>query len=296
MAIEKNSEILFVYDAKKTNPNGDMDDENKPRMDHQTDTNLVSDVRLKRYVRDYLEDFKEKELFVNDDAEDAKAKVEKTIDRKTSKQKPITKEELKRIKDRFIDIKFFGAVLGTEGGSDHFTGPIQFNWGYSLNKVELQETKTITSKFSDQKGVGKDFRVKYSLIAFSGGINANRVSDEEENKVKLENSDVELFDTSLIKSIPLHRTRSKIGQMPRLYIRVELKDKQSFLKDLREFVKIDREKEYNSIEDVELDLTPLSEYMKKNDGLIETIHYYKDENLTTKGFDFEQEKCKKIEI
>ena len=53
--VKNNSEILFIYDAKMTNPNGDMDNENKPRMDYDTDTNLVSDVRLKRYLRDYFE-------------------------------------------------------------------------------------------------------------------------------------------------------------------------------------------------------------------------------------------------
>jgi len=50
----KNSDILFIYDAKLCNPNGDPDDENKPRMDYDTHRNLVSDVRLKRYIRDYL--------------------------------------------------------------------------------------------------------------------------------------------------------------------------------------------------------------------------------------------------
>lgn len=283
MAIEKNSEILFIYDAKQTNPNGDMDDENKPRMDHETETNLVSDVRLKRYVRDYLEDFKNKVLFITDKAADSKERAKQL------------KNNGKLQKD-CIDVKFFGAVLAEEGGSEHFVGPIQFNWGYSLNKVELQETKTITSKFSGQKGVGKDFRVKYSFIAFSGGINANRVSNNDEKKVKLEEEDLNLFDESLVKSIPLNRTRSKIGQMPRLYLRVELKDKQSFLKDLREFVKLDRENDYNSIEDVELDLTPLEKYLESNRDIIETVHYYKDANLKTKGFDFEKEKCKKIEI
>ncbi len=51
----KNSEILLIYDAKLCNPNGDPDNENKPRVDYSTYKNLVSDVRLKRYIRDYLE-------------------------------------------------------------------------------------------------------------------------------------------------------------------------------------------------------------------------------------------------
>ncbi|MEI7585497.1 type I CRISPR-associated protein Cas7 [Runella sp.] len=49
-----NKEFLFIFDAALSNPNGDPDTENKPRMDRATKTNLVSDTRLKRTIRDYL--------------------------------------------------------------------------------------------------------------------------------------------------------------------------------------------------------------------------------------------------
>ena len=49
-----NADFLFIYDATLTNPNGDPDRENKPRMDEETKTNLVTDTRLKRYIRDYM--------------------------------------------------------------------------------------------------------------------------------------------------------------------------------------------------------------------------------------------------
>jgi len=52
--IANNSDYLFLYEAIQCNPNGDPDQENKPRMDYDTDTNLVTDVRVKRYIRDYL--------------------------------------------------------------------------------------------------------------------------------------------------------------------------------------------------------------------------------------------------
>jgi CRISPR-associated protein, Csh2 family len=55
-----------------TNPNGDMDNENKPRMDYDTDTNLVSDVRLKRYLRDYFEKQLKEDIFITENAKDAK--------------------------------------------------------------------------------------------------------------------------------------------------------------------------------------------------------------------------------
>ena len=48
------SEMLYIYDAKLSNPNGDPDEENRPRMDEEI--NLVTDLRLKRYVRDYFLD------------------------------------------------------------------------------------------------------------------------------------------------------------------------------------------------------------------------------------------------
>lgn len=49
-----NSEILFIYEARLCNPNGDPDEENRPRIDIKTGRNLVSDLRLKRYFRDYV--------------------------------------------------------------------------------------------------------------------------------------------------------------------------------------------------------------------------------------------------
>ena len=55
---------VHFYDAAQCNPNGDPDQENKPRMDYDTETNLVTDTRLKRYIRDYLS-LSGKYVFVN---------------------------------------------------------------------------------------------------------------------------------------------------------------------------------------------------------------------------------------
>ena len=62
--LKTRSEILFLYDVKDANPNGDPLDENKPRIDEETGINLVTDVRLKRTIRDYLHSFKKMEIFV----------------------------------------------------------------------------------------------------------------------------------------------------------------------------------------------------------------------------------------
>lgn len=62
--IKNRAEILFLYDVSFANPNGDPVDENKPRIDEETGINIVTDVRLKRTIRDYLAYYKGKEVFI----------------------------------------------------------------------------------------------------------------------------------------------------------------------------------------------------------------------------------------
>ncbi len=283
--INNNSEILFLYDAQMCNPNGDMDNENKPRMDYDTFINLVSDVRLKRYIRDYFEDIKGEEIFISNKAKDAKER-NKQID-------AIGKGHLD-----LIDVRLFGAVTAEEDKGGHFTGPVQFNWGYSLHPVEMVDSSTITSSFSSGQGIGKDYRLYYSLIAFSGSINANTAKE-----TNLTEEDLKLFDEAMLNSIPLARTRTKIGQFPRLYLRIELKDKDKFLKDLRSMIKV-TSKNFNleqnlrlirKPEDYELNISPLKEYLEQNRELISCIYYWKDEQISIPEFEqiFIQENWKK---
>ncbi len=66
--ISNNSDFLFIYEAIQCNPNGDPDQENKPRMDYDTNTNLVTDTRVKRYIRDFLKQ-EGQEIFVDMEGE-----------------------------------------------------------------------------------------------------------------------------------------------------------------------------------------------------------------------------------
>ena len=76
------SELLFLYDLNDANPNGDPLDENKPRIDEETETNIVTDVRLKRTIRDYINQRYDDDIFVKEKAstqgegiQDAKARA-----------------------------------------------------------------------------------------------------------------------------------------------------------------------------------------------------------------------------
>jgi len=289
----KNSEILFIYDAKLTNPNGDPDDENKPRMDYDKEINLVSDVRLKRYIRDYLES-KGYEIFVakiDGETVDATERLKRLLNK--DKLGALTKEDVDIILSKLVDVRFFGATMpikaqkGERGASSTFTGPVQFTWGYSLNKVELVRSNTITSLFAGKseggKGeygtFGKDWRLYYSLIAFYGIVSGYRAE-----YTRLTKEDILLLDDAMINAIPqMASTRSKVGQKPRLYLRVEYKDRATFLGDLRGKISLDREEGLRDISDFEVDFSALKDFLYSNREKIERIYIYEDGELKIKN-------------
>lgn len=265
-----NSEILFLYDAKLTNPNGDPDEENRPRMDYEREINLVSDLRLKRYIRDYLMD-KGYDLFVR--------KLDDKSVTAENRMKEFKDSSTEIILDKLIDVRLFGATMTIKGDNKTFIGPVQFNWGYSLNKVELLEA-SITSHFSTsekntQGTIGKDYRVKYSLLAFSGVISGKRAE-----YTKLTENDIDILDDALKNAIPLLATRSKIGQYPRLYIRVEYTNNEFIIGDFRDYIHL-KEKVENirEINECALEINRLVDLLNKNKDRIKTLHYFADERL-----------------
>ncbi|MFY9498598.1 MAG: type I CRISPR-associated protein Cas7, partial [Tepidanaerobacteraceae bacterium] len=105
----KNSEILFIYDAMMCNPNGDPDDENRPRMDYERERNLVSDVRLKRYIRDYLQD-KGYEIFIakfEDQTVNATQRLKKLIEenKQNININKIDKDGIQWLLSKLIDVR-----------------------------------------------------------------------------------------------------------------------------------------------------------------------------------------------
>ena len=303
--LQRNSDFLFLYDATQCNPNGDPDQENKPRMDYDTDTNLVTDTRVKRYVRDYLKATGHA-IFVDgeegakvspasklqavvgrlvtsaDPAEldtlftekpELRAQLQQLVEAEKTPDKVFKKLQGKEnrtlslyllaqlVKQQFVDIRLFGSAFAVEGFNRAYTGPVQLNWGYSLNRVKLMDSNTIASTMNDDNGTfGKDYRVHYSLLAFNGSLNrfAAQVSG-------LTDADAELFRRALWESIPALPTRSKLNQYPKLYVEVVYKDgtANGQLGDLRGYVRASPvngldEKAVRRLSDLTLDLSALT--------------------------------------
>jgi CRISPR-associated protein Csh2 len=173
----KNSEILFIYEASNTNPNGDPDNENKPRTDSRGFVE-VTDLRLKRFVRDYMEEYDNKPIVIKPDVEMSNGKkANKMSDlietgialyNKENKDKKIDSSD--KFLKSFKDIAYFGVVTGDaeEYLKSNYYGAVQFQYGRSFNKAEI-EAHTV-SPVAETLGV--DQRLKYGLIGFYGVVNA----------------------------------------------------------------------------------------------------------------------------
>ncbi|WP_067933422.1 type I-B CRISPR-associated protein Cas7/Csh2 [Alicyclobacillus kakegawensis] len=274
-----NSELLFLYDARLANPNGDPDDENRPRMDYQARRNLVSDVRLKRYIRDYLQDMGH-ELYVAQPKQGEVVTADKRLQSVMGGNKKPTVADLPVILDRLIDIRLFGATMPIKGesagsgSSIQVTGPVQFTWGYSLNHVDLVNSYTISSRFSSQEEksqgtFGKDYRVYYSLLAFAGVVSGKRAE-----LTRLQPGDLAWLDQALVEAIPLQTTRSKIGQYPRLYLRVEYTDDRTILGDWRELLNLEEKENLRETGDVRLHVDRLVERVLAYQERIAAVHLW----------------------
>ena len=283
--IKNRSELLFCYDVTDANPNGDPLDANKPRIDEETNINFVTDVRLKRTIRDYLFEHKGyngkdgKDIFVRPkfvkDGDEASGLQDGKLRAKDFE------ENKENVINTCIDIRLFGGVLPLSGDSITYTGPTQFKIGRSLHKVEMKHIQG-TGAFASKPGAKQntfreEYILPYSFIAFHGIINQNaakhtRMTIEDE---KLLIEAMWLGTKNLI-------SRSKFGQLPRFLVKINYNKSNFFIGDLDKKIKLidfDNELKIRSIKDFKLDLTDLIQAIDENSDKIESIEYFKDNGL-----------------
>ncbi|MDD5142071.1 type I-B CRISPR-associated protein Cas7/Csh2 [Methanoregula sp.] len=297
--VSKRSELLFLYDVKDINPNGDPLDENKPRIDEETMENLVSDVRLKRTVRDYLHDCKGMDIFIRgyrDD--DGLLKGKKTVldENKISNADDLIK--------KYIDMRLFGATAAIskkgakgskksekeEGDGEQknekniiLTGPVQFRIGRSLHRVKLSFIKGTTVMPSQEKGKAQgtfteQYVLPYSLIGFYGIVNENAAKT-----TKLTDDDVKCLVDGLWNGTKNLISRSKVGQMPRLLINVIYKEKNFHIGDLNALIKKGKtdvsDEEIRDITQIPLEISALIDTLSANAAKIDHIDYCIDPHV-----------------
>ena len=313
--ITSRSEIIFLYDTTNCNPNGDPMDANRPRINEETGKCMVTDVRLKRTIRDYLYEkgyngeLKENigDIFIRDD-----------------KGKPVTgtqrAESYTNKTDfiqKFIDVRLFGAVSApkkkdadkkTRGKKDaenvensndeneiaeeqtdtqktfHFTGPVQFGMGKSLHRVKENFIKGTgafaTNEGAQQRTFREEYNIAYGLIGFHGVINENAAKT-----TNLSEADVNELIEGMWNGTKNLLTRSKKGHMPRLLIKIDYSQKSFFIGDLLERLTLVynenvKEDDLESIEQFSINTGKLIEVLNKYDSKISNITVIKDDRIT----------------
>jgi CRISPR-associated protein Csh2 len=272
--IQHRSEILFLYDVSEANPNGDPLELNRPRTDPDTGHNLVTDVRLKRTVRDYLiyergydGSEQSRDVFVREIPMPDGKGIQDGKTRATQFGKGEA-EVRANVTARCIDVRLFGATIPLPDSSVTLTGPVQFRLARSLNRVEVFHVKG-TGAFAAEAGKKQatfreeDF-VHYSLIPFYGAINPKAAEDS-----RMTEADANLLTEALWLGTKHLHSRSKLGHMPRLLIKINYGDKSSFVGELHRRIKLKLreglvdEKDIRSVEDYSLAIDPLVAALKQ---------------------------------
>ncbi|KDE59360.1 CRISPR-associated protein Csh2 [Halostagnicola sp. A56] len=293
------SEIVFAYDAVDANPNGNpLSGANRPRIDPQTDQAIVTDVRLKRYLRDQLQDDGHGVYIRNVKEEGDQATREdlledrlKDIELDDVDEDGIKNAVFQQFLENSADVRYFGATMSVDMDEekygdiadelpDHFTGPVQFSPGKSLHPVtENEEYNSLTSVIATGKGKEQggfdldDHRIQYAFIGFHGLVDEHGAED-----TLLTDHDVRRLDTLCWRALKNQTiSRSKVGQEPRLYLRVEYEGESFHLGGLDQDLELDAEaskpaEELRTVRDVCIDVTSLVDRLEGASDRITTVH------------------------
>ncbi len=303
--LAKESEILFIWDTRLSNPNGDMMSDNANRFDEIDEKAIVSDVRIKRTVRDYIQYHKKIDIFVNNDAilagyTDEKGKGGSVTAENRFNQIKEQFEDLEDEKGIFlscIDNRLFGGVAPKSGLQ--LIGAVQFSWTKSLNKTETVLSQGTGAFATESKKEGeakftKTFRVDnyipYAIFPTYGTVNRANVANCQTTQKDMN----ELIEGLWFGTKKLN-THTKMGQKPRLLLEVIYKDDSNyFVGLLDELVTLKNSEEIRSLDEAEFDFSQLITVLNNAEGFIDKVKVVLDTKMSK--YKSELEKIKKIEF
>lgn len=187
-AINKRYEFVLLFDVENGNPNGDPDAGNMPRIDPETGKGIVTDVCIKRKIRNYVELAKENvqgyEIYVKDGAvlnlQHKKAYEYlgvATDSKEVAKDKDLQNKLTKFMCDNFYDVRTFGAVMSTQVNCGTVRGPVQINFARSIDPIFQQEITITRMAIANEDGakkteMGRKHIVPYGLYRAEGYVSA----------------------------------------------------------------------------------------------------------------------------
>jgi len=190
-SIENRYEFVYLFDVENGNPNGDPDAGNMPRLDPETSYGLVTDVCLKRKIRNFVEIVKENqspyEIYIREKAvlSSSRKPAHEAVKEEAGSDKTKT-IELARVWmcKNFFDVRTFGAVMSTkENNCGQVRGPVQLNFArsiepivpleISITRMAVETEKEAKSQSGDNRTMGRKHIVPYALYRSEGYISAH---------------------------------------------------------------------------------------------------------------------------
>lgn len=196
--IKNRIDFIYIFDVQDGNPNGDPDAGNLPRVDAETGMGLVTDVCLKRKIRNYVQvakageegndilvkskEFSGEEVFINGEIRKM-YKEDLGLDLKVKDKAPADKVAAGRAAmcKRFFDVRTFGAVLSTGANAGQVRGAVQMTFARSLDMIVSEEhaltvcaARDEDKPYDAQVGIqGRKATVPYGLYVCHGFVSAN---------------------------------------------------------------------------------------------------------------------------
>src|SRR4030067_1419857 len=219
-AIKNRYDFVFLFDVKDGNPNGDPDQANLPRADAENQEGLVTDVCIKRKVRNYV--MLKHELKSPYDIFIRQGNVLNPIIKSSGKE---TEDRQIKLKKEYYDIRTFGAVLSTGEtgeGAGTVRGPVQFTFSRSEDRIYQAEhsiTRCAVTTEEDAKKqenrehastFGRKTTVPYALYRMHGFISAI-----DARRTKFSEDDLTLLWKSLINAFENDRSAARGEMTPR---------------------------------------------------------------------------------
>jgi CRISPR-associated protein Csd2 len=211
-------DFVFVFDVKDGNPNGDPDAGNLPRVDAETGMGLVTDVCLKRKVRNYVQVSKNcaegYDIFIKE-----KAVLNTLIDKAHEDEKvKDAKDKTMAARDfmckKYYDIRTFGAVMSTGKNAGQVRGPIQLTFArstdpiiaseHSITRMAVATEKEAEKQSGDNRTMGRKATVPYGLYVGYGFVSANLAK-----QTGFSEEDLELFWEALKNMFDVDRSAAR---------------------------------------------------------------------------------------
>lgn len=209
--INNRYEFVLLYDVENGNPNGDPDAGNMPRIDPETGYGIVTDVCLKRKIRNYAElvkgDSTGYRIYVKEgtplNQNHQEAYVAKGLEPGKKANASQVNEARRWMCDNFFDVRTFGAVMTTGDNCGQVRGPIQINFSRSIDPIVQQEvtiTRQAVTRIEDidkERTMGRKHIVPYGLYRAEGYVSAKLANDESKG-TGFSEDDLELLWDALI--------------------------------------------------------------------------------------------------